>query len=795
MKEKITAIVLSGLGGTLISYTAYFLVLQNLGINSLTRFSLVFALLILIAALLFLLFKSYDFNQTILKGILALFLFLNLIVSVKADYLDLPYTITLLPVQTIQLTPQNSQTPVTIRSYGTDLYADLNFDQISKQKGWSLNNYGHLTQTQGTAEPINWSGKPGQFIYFELASCSDCGSMQVESRGKTSSFPLDEASLPSGRLIYTFPSLAWHRILNFAALQGALLAFSALLIASARLIRVKTKPANAKADKFSFPRRIPTDLWLILFPLIIFGFKLSPVIFNDDWCQIIQPIHAGSFQFFDYAARRPMHLSLHWVISKIFPLHQAVIMMQVIQLAVIILIGLVIYRLLQKLLGDKDWLALLGALLCVVYPSDYTYFYLSLLGTRFAFLITLTAMLLFTRYLESNRIANVWASVVLVLAGLLIYEGQFGVYLVWPLVIGLIFSFNSLKDRTAGLAVYYLPALVFPVWRFGIQPLFYQDSKFGHLTEVFSGIIPSINWGFRTILGGFWPPYQDASWLTVKNYLILAAALIFCVLAYLAANQAAQANHPRKAAQQTQCNYRWQLAAGILLWAGGYFPIIINYPPNIWGHLSRVNIFTVPGAVLILSALLQIITTSLGWGQNASASAVNASMILLIFLGAAVHVQVQQSFIRSWQETKSFYQQVFNLAPDLEEGTQIYLYLHGEDGTQTTHRPLITTSWEPRCAFFVFYDSKVNQFAYSYQKITVPDFPGLSVLGGNIQDQYLPTLNPEHLLALSYDLGTKQVKVIEDISGYLGAGYQEKYHPLDLITPQEQENLSRRLID
>ena len=794
MNANTRELIFSSLGGLTISYAGYFLILQNLRMPSMWRFGLIFILLFSFTAALYLLRNQSHYGRAAIQGIAAIFILLNLIAAIKLDFLNLPYTIPLLPIQSLSLTSGADQTPVQIKSFGTEIYEDLNLEQLNYETGWQLEGKRRLSQLPGMEELLTWTGKPGQYFYIETVNCASCGTLSLSYRGETTSFSLDDSSQNTTIHTYQFPSLVWHKILNFITLEGALLVLSGIFVVVFSLIQNRSRASTTPSKGITSLAKIPPQVWLILFPVVVFGFKIAPVLFNDDWGQIIRPIYEENMLFFDPAARRPMHISLAWVISKIFPNHQAVLMMQIAHLVVIIMIGLVMYQLLARLLGS-NWQAVLGALLCIVYPSDYTYFYLSLLGTRFAFFITLLALLLFYKYIKSGRTFYVWISVALVLSGLLTYEGQFGIYLAWPVVLSIITSFKTIKKRAAGLIVYYLPAAIFPVWRVAIQPLFYQDAKIGQLTEGTSGLLTSFIWGIKTILGGFWPPYRDTSWITSKNFSILAGALLLCVLFFLISRQKALANIANNAGVD-KANHLPLLAAGALLWVSGYFPIIINYSPNIWGHLSRVNIFSVPGAVLILIALFQMIARGLTPRGNRAVLAVNSGLLFLIMLGAVVHIQVQESFGRTWQDTRSFYQQLFQLAPDLEEDTHLYFYFSGEEKSLTPHRPLITTSWELLRAVEVFYDLTVDVVSYRYQKITVPEFPGLDVIGANVHKEYFhPQLRSENLLALNYDLQTGQLSIIEDISDHFSPQFQQNYQPFDHILPLHQEIPSRKLVD
>jgi hypothetical protein len=337
--------------------------------------------------------------------------------------------------------------------------------------------------------------------------------------------------------------------------------------------------------------------------------------------------------------------------------------------------------------------------------------------------------------------------------------------------------------------------VIFPLWRLLIHPLFYQDTKLDQLAVESSDLLTSISWAIRALLGGFQFPYQDAGWLTTKNLVIIAAVFLLGILFFIAIRDKGLPSGEQLSQPDVKGNFRL-LAAGILLWGSGYIPIIINLTPNIWGHLSRVNTFAAPGAALLLVTIIKKITDSLTWEKYHSALAINASLVFLILFGAVVHLQVQESAGRSWEDTTGFFQQVFELAPDLAEGTQIYLDLQGENVSPTTHRSLITSPWEPQCIAEVLYDSSVTAFSYRHQHMSVPDFPRLNILGGNIHREFIASsIAPENLVAFAYDQGSRQVSLVEDCTPLFGEEFQSKYHPMDHIIPLEREITSRTLVD
>ncbi|MEJ2305663.1 MAG: hypothetical protein P8Y14_29425, partial [Anaerolineales bacterium] len=212
--------------------------------------------------------------------------------------------------------------------------------------------------------------------------------------------------------------------------------------------------------------------------------------------------------------------------------------------------------------------------------------------------------------------------------------------------------------------------------------------------------------------------------------------------------------------------------------------------------LSRVNLFSIPGAALILLATIHTILVSMS-PSHAIAEKLTIGFVLpLIFVGAVVQLQTQEAYNQSWDEAKIFYQELFNQVPDVRSGTHIILELSGYENNTTIYRPLFSSSWAAWCALRVLYDEVDLVVNYKYNQIAVPYYPSFNVLTSTLETDTISAIgDPGKLLVVDYNRQTHALKIREDISGLDENMSNDGYSPQDRILPLEAPILSRRIVD
>ncbi len=244
----------------------------------------------------------------------------------------------------------------------------------------------------------------------------------------------------------------------------------------------------------------------------------------------------------------------------------------------------------------------------------------------------------------------------------------------------------------------------------------------------------------------------------------------------------------------------WIMIIGVTLWLAGYFPIILNYPPNIYGHMSRVNLFSIPGAVLILLALLAIFFRSVTSSTHLMVRCITGAVVLLIFLGMAVQFQAQEAYNRAWGDTKAFYQELFEQVPNLKEDTQVVFELTGyEDYDGKLYRPVYSSFWEGVCSLGMLYEQDDFNLGvvYRYQAIEVPPFPDLAILPSTLDTNTLKraqSYNLDDWLVLRYNRQTNELSILEELPSTFGDDLTGSYQPHNRIIPLNKPLINRKIV-
>ncbi len=727
-------------------------------------------------------------------GVVAAYVLLNLI---AVAFFDLtPYTYRLLPVQTIRIEPLSGERPVEIHAFSTQVNNRIGIRGFSHSEGWRYEG-GRIVSDIGADQPLVWEGRPGEFVRIQFQACEQCGQVRLQNQAGTEQ--LIDLNRPAGLFTYeyTYPSLLFHRLANLILLQGGTLAGAMLLVFLSREFYRRLHSRLPGSDhSFRHLSDIFPILVLVSIAVVTYLINLRPVLFNDDWCQIVYSINFDRLELFMFYERRPLHLWLPWLFSRFLPLDATIYALHYSQVILIAITSGLIYKFMRQLPGIRGWFAFLIAALWLLYPSDYTRLYITMSGHRTVYLLLILAMIVF---LLGVRLKVSWYGLLaglIISVSLLIYEGQLGLGLILPLMIIAFFWHQRSKHWWVGLVGYYFPILVFVFWRLILQPQIYTDAKLESLS--FNLVETSGRYfeALRTIIGGFQFPFRDFSWLTTGLVITFIGLLVILLVAFQVANRLRSKDEETLELYTAfQSNIRIFLM-GLVLWAAGYFPIILNFPPNIYGHLSRVNIFSIPGAAMMLLALVDIIMLSISRNRKEAMTLTILAMMPVMLVAGMIQLQVKESYDRSWQEAKVFYQGLLEIVPDLKPDTQVVFLLDGYERTATTHRPVFSSYWEAWCALRVLYDQPELQVNYRYRSIYVPPFPAMNVLAGAMDKESMDTISdPSRLLVIIYDHSNGRISISPDGAGLFDDYLMANYNPQDRILPLSRQIPSRRLID
>ncbi len=502
--------------------------------------------------------------------------------------------------------------------------------------------------------------------------------------------------------------------------------------------------------------------------------------------------------------RRPLNMFLPWLFDRFLPLEGTVSALYLSTVGILTITALLVYVLVLQITPGKRWFALLAALLWLVFPSDYTRLYITMVGIRTAYLLMVLVMILTTRYIRLGSKAAIAIASALLLVSFFLYEGHLGLALAWPVLCLYLYRPLPVRQRMPGLLVYAAAIGSFLFWRTYLQPGIYVDAKLESISLDPWVLLGRYAQGLPILLGGFKFPFPGYRWAGTAQAAVLSLAAICAGLALLWVRRFWNADPATGAgtgmdtgdAGGSLLPYRNILLAGAVLWLAGYFPIILNFPPNIYGHLSRVNIFSILGAVLVLLGLVFILIETVTASQPTAVMAGSLLIVPFLLLGTAIQIQVQDSNIIAWSEAKAFYRQMVEVVPDIAAGTQVVILLDGSPPSGDMHRPVFSASWEAECALRTLYDQPDLQVMYRYESIQVPPFPSNNVLAGALETDTLGGLNdPARLLVLEYDRAARILGVRQEALDVLQGGNADGYSPEQRILPLGQEIHSRKLID
>lgn len=494
----------------------------------------------------------------------------------------------------------------------------------------------------------------------------------------------------------------------------------------------------------------------------------QPILFSDDWSYLVMPMAQQSINWFSVADRRPL------VNAPVALLHSLIGLnidgLYVTAWLITLAIAWQLYWVLQRLLPLRlRYVALLVAALTLVFPADLSQMWLThtVLG-RMAWLLTLVAMSALLTFVERHHYGYLVVATLLAVIAPLMYEAALGVLLavcillaVWKRALWVLLP--------AGLNVAYM------LWRsLGYNLVGIDDPYLTEITLDIGQLLDRLILGFKSLFWAWTEPVR--SWLGLSNngeagLLILATigALwgIVWALTRRSTARTAAATPPRE--------WGKLLGLGLAFACAGYFPILILYEPNLDSVHSRVNIWAIPGAALCIVALLALAAQRLARGHTRRFQGyIVTGVAVLIGIGMATQLTVRAEAATAWGEQIHVWQDLFEVAPQLTDGTTVYFVLPGYNdrvGYVNTRRLPLSSSWEVTAALNVLYDRTTL-----HGDVVLPDANNLGepeLTPAGIRDFVTGRLIPYSAAVFVMYAGTpRHLRVVEDVS-----------HELDLMWP------------
>ncbi|MBE9573240.1 MAG: hypothetical protein IMF11_21640 [Proteobacteria bacterium] len=474
-------------------------------------------------------------------------------------------------------------------------------------------------------------------------------------------------------------------------------------------------------------------LALVALGLLVYGSSnsmLMPMLFGDAWGNLKNVID-GTFHCPQWDSLRPLSGCWFQFMYYLFGLN--VIAYHVASLVATMLTAVLLYLLLDRLLPKHRIFNLIAAMLFLTYPTDYTFCW-TIIGVnlRIPIIIFLSSCLLLIHFWRGN---GWWAwvgALILLVFSLGVYEIHIGLTAGGAVALFVLSRRHSLPRRMAILAPA-LIAVLFAILRWSTQLA--AGTAFGWSTESLglspSALIFRLISGYRiSLLSGWlvelrrlfqrmeWQGEHTSAWAIVV--LTAVVALMALMVTLILKLKPLKGDGFDKAHPTTLPTLRQQFMiglGGLLALGAGYIPIIIAFCPTLAFGRTRANILPSVGAAAVLAAGLAMVVTLLGHkGRQAT-----LLFILLatpfILLGGATQIAVRQESEIAWSDQKSIWQQMFEIAPDLAPGTNVFLLLPEYDHHLRV-KPFLSGPWGFSSALSLLYghDDLQGFFIYDRRK-------------------------------------------------------------------------------
>ena len=518
----------------------------------------------------------------------------------------------------------------------------------------------------------------------------------------------------------------------------------------------------------------------------------EPKLLLDDWAQIISDSVFGNMRWVEWSRRRPLDWFAHQAIISLFGINIPVFYLA--NFIIVLGVFYMVYILADRLLPGLYPYSLVVALIAMIYPADLSLTWITMINIRLSWLVTLFGMWLLLEY--ANR-GGVWR---LILAGLCTflplwaYEGSIGIITAWCILLAIISRQAPLPRRLALLTPLLLIAS-FGAMRIIIRPMMgigdsnvnsFYNVSFDLLIDRLAQIVILIYaWiqPFLEVLNRF-----GLSGLATRVTLVgVSFLIVICILvmyAFLRISRLVD-NPPFSASEKVR---RANTLGGVILIAiifvfAGYVPMLLIYAPNLEDVSSRANMYAIPGSAAIITALIGLIAVVIAKSNKQWQAMVWAGTIPLIILGLGTQIHIHQREQLAWHAQKTIWHELFQIAPNFEDGTTVVLLMPGNKQLGIGERPPLSAEWEVNHALKVLYENNTltgriifpRAEFYSEARLT-PD----GVLGAR---QQIATPFAETVF-IKYNPKNGTVSLVQNLRIELGLSFNvSSYEPLNRIWP------------
>jgi hypothetical protein len=494
---------------------------------------------------------------------------------------------------------------------------------------------------------------------------------------------------------------------------------------------------------------------------------------------LVEPIVFDSLELVNFSDRRPFLLSLFAILSPIFQLR--IPLYYVVNWLLILFSGITFYKLIRYTFPKHRWLAVPVAVIFLIYPVNYARTWLVISINTFAFLLGLLTILLLVHYSRKGQAWRLFLANLLALISLGTYEAALGIIFLASVL--MLIDREIPKKRRLWMLTIPVTIIIFLLWRLVIQPQFFGVTDF-YLTSA-TVSLPTVvrrygqglfiflfNW-----VGPLLNPLGEIKyWVFVISGTLLIVFLI--VLIWRRIKVMGENNDEMRAEKVGDAKALLKISGiGFLFWVAGYIPVIFLWQPYFYGDGSRVNFGAIPGAALVIVALVGALFTILFKKRNRVKKWVLIFVIPLGVAGMAYQVHAQNVRQRVWEVNQNFWGAMFELVPGIETGTKVVIVIPNYENVGPFEMLPFRGDWEAESALRVLYNNRELYAEYYYIDWTgAPD--NWQSIGGDMG----------RFIFVYYDPELNEIRVVQDPFEALNLPFPIKnYDPDKRVIPYTQE--------
>jgi hypothetical protein len=324
------------------------------------------------------------------------------------------------------------------------------------------------------------------------------------------------------------------------------------------------------------------------------------------------------------------------------------------------------------------------------------------------------------------------------------YEGQLGLVCAWSLL--LVFTSRQLPVmKRFGLLSPIMLGGGFALWRtLGQQTIGVVDHYLSQIT-ITPGILMSrfllgykINllWGWTTTVQYLFPLLSN------NKYALLFLVIMVLAVWWLLRNLPRPLKGRASTMTAWRLKYRWVGMrsytflglVGLFLVGAGYVPVVAAFLPNLSGNggASRYNLFASFGGAFSMLCILMVGAFFFARTRQQAKHLFLASSVLFLMLGGITQAFVQYENRIAWQEQKAIWQELFSIAPNLRNNTNVIFILPGfkdRVGYQNWRRTPLYAFWDVSDALRILYNDSSLSGDIIYPDLSLDVEPTLTAQG------------------------------------------------------------------